>query len=52
MERDLGIDLDGCDLREAALAGLMDRLGRAGLPPKSISNCIAALRAYCDTLRA
>jgi hypothetical protein len=48
VERELGIDLDTCDLTKTGCSRLSEQLLRAGFPRKSVANSISALRAYSE----
>lgn len=46
VEAELALDLDLIALDEAGVALLRDRLRIAKVDPKSVSNCLSAVRAY------
>lgn len=46
VERELGLELDTCDLTDSGMAILGSRLRAAGVPDNSLRNCLSAVRAY------
>ncbi len=48
VERELGLSLDGCDLSQASVDTLSQRLRAVGVQEKSVGNCLSAVRAYAE----
>ncbi|WP_293418078.1 hypothetical protein [Phenylobacterium sp.] len=48
VRKEVAVDLDTCDLGEVSLSNLRRQLEAAGVPPRSASDCLSAVRAYAD----